>query len=217
MSRLLVTFVIGKLDWAQPLIPFMRGYASRTGADFLEVKWFPQQKEEYHGNPNWSCVQFLKDFVRQTRYEEVLMVDSDVLFLPSCPNLFDTPGDLVCSPDQAWRSKDQRYRDWLARNYPDSPELTAEGPYFNAGVLLFRRDAVAKLDLAGPYPNDYANDQDFLNMRVGEAELDVRWLDDKFNQRHVGHRQKALAENHILHFVGGAKSHIEPYTTFLQT
>lgn len=213
--RLIVTFVIGHLPWSEPLIKNYRDYASKSGADFLEIKWFPECSEHYHGNPNWSCVEFLKKFALQDYYTEVLMIDCDVMFLPSCPNLFEIPGGLVCSPDQAWSSKDLRYKEWLERNYPSSPELHENGKYFNAGVLLFRRDEVRKLDLAGPYPDDYANDQDFLNMRVGEAGIPVTWLGFEFNQREVWDRQKALSGNHILHFVGNAKSEIEHFARFL--
>lgn len=202
MNRLIVTFVIGKLLYAEWCLPSMREYASRCGADFLEVKWLHEIDKEYHGNPNWSCVHFLKAFARQDHYGEVLMLDADVLVLDECPNLFDMPGDLICVPDSAWPEKDDRYRNWLSRNYPNSSELGVKGAYFNAGVLLFRREAVARMDLAGPYPDDYANDQDFLNMRAGEAGLDVKWLGYEFNQRHVSNVAHTIRHNHILHFVG---------------
>jgi hypothetical protein len=206
--RLLTTFVIGRLPWFEHLLPSFRRYASSSGADFQEVKWFPEMGTEFHGNPNWSCVAFLKRFARQDYY-------SDVLFLPSCPNLFDFPGDLVCVPDAAWPLKDDRYWSWVERNYPQSCELKAEGSYFNAGVLLFRLDAVRKMNLEGPYPDDYPNDQDYLNMRVGEAKLDITWIGPEYNQRQVWDRHSALVNNHVLHFVGRSKDQVPAYTRFL--
>ncbi len=208
MSRLIATFVIGKLDWAEPMIPFMRAYASRTGADFLEVKWFPEQGIDYPNKATWVVVEFLKDFIRQDRYDEVLLLDADVLVLPSCPNLFEKPGDLLCAPDQAWPVRDERFWQWLDRHFPGNPFHGVSGPYFNSGVLLIRKEAALWLNLEGPYPVDHPTDQNFLNLRSLEARLDVRWLGYEFNQRDFSDPQKAIRENHILHFVGKAKDRI---------
>lgn len=213
--RLITTFVIGKLAHVEHTLPAMREYASKCEADFLEVKWLHDDDGYFHNNPNYSCVEHLRYFGEQNYYDEVLMLDADVLPLPWAPVLFDLPGDLLCDADQAWPTKDARYRAWLSRNYPDSSEMTAEGPYFNAGVLLFRRDAAQKLDLRPPYPHDYANDQDLLNMRVGEAGLSVNWLGPEFNQRHVRKSPlSVLRANHILHFVG-CKDEIPKYAKLI--
>lgn len=214
--RLITTFLIGSLDCANYTIPYMREYASRCTADFLEVKWLYDFDGRFHGNPCYSCVQQLVNFAQQDYYDELLMLDIDVLPLPWAPSLFDMEGDVLCSPDQAWPVKDERYHSWISRNYPDSSEIDAEGPYFNAGVLLFRRDAARKLDLDPPYPNDFANDQDFLNMRVAEAGLSVNWLGEDFNQRHVGGGcMQTLRDANILHFCG-CKHEAKRYYEFLK-
>lgn len=216
--RLIVTFAIGGMPWAAASIASMRGYASKVGADFHEVKWFPAESSRpYKGNPNWAFVDFLKRFREQDYYKEVLVLDCDVLILPSCPNLFETRGDLVCALDQAWTTKDDRYKKWIVEHFPDSTENASsiDDPYFNAGVLLFRLEALRSLNLDPPYPDSYAYDQDFLNMRTAEAGIGITWIGEEYNQRNVNDRQWTLANNHILHFVGGAKRQLTEYADFL--
>lgn len=201
-NRLVATCIIGKLTGAEFCVEALREYASKSGADYHEMKWMHNIHDEYHGHPNWCVVDFLRHFAAQDFYTEVLVVDCDVLIRKTCPNLFDLPGDLVCAPDQCWPTKDERYRAWLSRNFPNSPEVKKDGDlYFNAGVLLFRLDALRRMDLRGPYPDDYALDQDFLNMRAGEAGLDITWLDERFNQRWLPSPGE-VGNNQILHFIG---------------
>ena len=216
--RLIVTFAIGGMPWVDASVASMRGYASKVGADFHEVKWFPEESgKSYNGNPVWAFVDFLKRFQEQDYYKEVLVLDCDVLILPSCPNLFETRGDLVCALDQAWTTKDDRYKKWIAKHYPDSTENASslDDPYFNAGVLLFRLDALRALNFDPPYPNEMGYDQDFLNMRTAEAGIDITWIGEEYNQRNVNDRQWTLANNHILHLVGGGKERLMDYADFL--
>jgi hypothetical protein len=218
--RLIVTFAIGDMPWVGPSVESMREYASKVGADFHEVKWFPDESgKPYNNNPVWAFVDFLKRFREQDYYKEVLVLDCDVLVLPSCPNLFDIEGDLICSLDQVWPVKDGRYKEWIAKYFPESVENTrgVEDPYFNAGILLFRLEALRALDLDPPYPDEGCWDQDFLNMRTAEAGIEITWVGEEYNQRNVDECQwpestgeplkkstilETAANNHILHFVG---------------
>ncbi len=58
-------------------------------------------------------------------------------------------------------------------------------------------------------------DQDFLNMRTAEAGIDITWIGEEYNQRNVNDRQWTLANNHILHLVGGGKERLMDYADFL--
>jgi len=197
----------------------MRGYASKVGADFHEVKWFPDESSKpYNGKPVWAFIDFLKRFREQDYYKELLVLDSDVLILSSCPDLFERKGGLVCALDQVWPKKDNRYREWVAKHFPDSTEneSVVDEPYFNAGVLLFRLDALRTINFDPPYPDEMGYDQDFLNMRVAEAGIDVTWVGEEYNQRNVDDRQKTITNNHILHFVGGGKERLMEYADFLR-
>jgi hypothetical protein len=198
----------------------MREYASKVGADFHEVKWFPDRDRLYNGSAYFVLVDFLKRIRQQDYYTEVLTLDCDTLIMKGCPNLFEMSGDLLCAQDQPWPVKDARYLAWLMRNFPASSECAVveneKLPYFNSGVLLFRVDALRRMNLDGPYPNDYPPDQDYLNMRVGEAALDVTWLTNHFNQRHLSDRAWAVGHNHILHFIGPQKKDLMEFDRFLR-
>lgn len=213
--RLVATCIVGALPHAKYCVNSLREYASNVGADYAEMKWFPRLHTEYNGNIYWVVVDFLRRFSEQEYYTEILITDCDVLILPGCPNLFDLPGDLICAQDQPWPVKDQRYLAWVSRNFPNSSELSgSEGlPYFNSGVLLFRLDALRRMDLSGPYPDDYPPDQDYLNMRVGECGLDVNWVGNEFNQRNLSDPVGAIRNNHILHFIN-QKNKMERYHAF---
>lgn len=212
--RQIVTFAIGYREHLDMTVESMRKYASEVGADFCEMKFFPEMDGTYNGNPCYSCVEWLKFFARQEYYDEVLMLDDDVLIAPGSPNIFEKVGDMACVTDAAWRRKDTRYRCWLRRNFPAHVSTTDDNaPYFNAGVLLFRKQAATRMDLEGPYPDDFANDQDFLNMRSEEAGLDINWLGDDYNWRDVDNRRET-ARAHFLHFVGGQKHNIKYWFDF---
>jgi len=216
--RLIVTFAIGGMPWVGASVASMRAYASKVGADFHEVKWFPDESgKPYNNNPVWAFVDFLKRFREQDYYKELLVLDCDVLILPSCPDLFEMDGDLICSSDQAWPTKDGRYKKWVAKYFPESTEnACGDGdPYFNAGILLFRLEALRTLNLEPPYPDEMGYDQDFLNMRTSEAGISITWVGEEYNQRNVDDRQWTLANNHILHFVGGGKARLMDYANFL--
>ena len=217
--RLVATCVVGNLPWAHKSVASMREYASKVGADFHEVKWFPDKDKVYNGNLYYVLVSMLKRLREQDYYTEVLALDCDTLIMKDCPNLFEMSGDLLCAQDQPWPVKDARYLAWLGRNFPTSSECAiaadAKLPYFNSGVLLFRVEALRRMNLDGPYPDDYPPDQDYLNMRVGKAALNVTWLTNHFNQRHLGDRTWAVRYNHILHFIGPQKNDLIEFANFL--
>lgn len=218
--RLIATCVIGNLHWAHKSVESMREYASKSGADFLEVKWFHDRDNKYNGNVYYVLVDLLRRLRDQNYYTEILALDCDTLIMNDCPNMFDIPGDLVAAPDQPWPVKDARYKAWVARNFPTSTENDIELdvlPYFNSGVLLFRLEALRRMNLEGPYPDDYPPDQDYLNMRAGEAGISINWLTNQFNQRNLSDRQWAIKYNHILHFIGPQKTRLIEFANFLKT
>jgi lipopolysaccharide biosynthesis glycosyltransferase len=87
-------------------------------------------------------------------------------------------------PDHYWPVKDKRYRDYVEKHWPEKAGNIHDGqPYFNAGVLLVRLSARGKIDLSGPYPDDFQHDQDYLNMRVENSDLKPVFLDQRWNQR----------------------------------
>lgn len=197
----------------------MRQYAAKVGADFSEIKT-PRRPHIYNGNPAWECVEILRSFVAQEYYDEILILDCDVVVTPSCPNLFDIAGDMLCVADVDGVGGD-RFGGWVSDFFPDSVAASqaACAPYFNAGVLLFRRDAALRLCLDGPYPNRWGFDQDYLNLRVLEAGINVTWLSAAFNYIWKLSEESARpnsfsaigASQHIVHFVGDSKSRIKDF------
>jgi hypothetical protein len=81
MKRLVATYGIGQLLYLRPAVESMRAYCSQVGADFWEIKFFPEAGE-YGESPAWLHIEALKRFRAQTYYDELLLLDADVLILP---------------------------------------------------------------------------------------------------------------------------------------
>lgn len=198
--NLVATFNFGDVDYARYTVPYMRAYAERVGADFIEYKQFPN-RSHYPSPPGWFHLEALRLFREQSYYQNLLLLDADQLVLPACPNVFEQVGDcLVAVQDMGMPEGGPHYADWCRQTMGETP---VSGPYFNGGMLLLSLSTAKRLErcLAGPYPDGC--DQDFLNQRVRRFDR-VQWWPHEFNWLAPQFRDGAL-QKYIVHFVGGHK------------
>jgi len=201
--NLLSTLTIGDPWYAQYTVPWMRRYASRCGADFLEIR----QRHAYTMESTcmaWARLDALARFARQTDYERLMVVDADCVILPHCPDLFaQTENRIRAVADMGTPAVDARYVEWCRHFLGAAPR---HDQYFNAGMILIGRKAAQALlpHLVGPYPDEPYWEQDFLNFRVQEA-FEVDFLPLSFNWLAPQFEEAARAQN-IVHFVGRYKS-----------
>lgn len=170
--------------------PFMAGYASRIGADFVSLH---RQAE----NPYLEKLR-LGDYLGL--YERVLFLDTDVIVRPDCPDLFQlVPADCFGA--------------WLASNH--SPQFDREieqlqqqlgnigwqKTYFNSGVMVAsRQHREAFAPVTASYHEPF--DQGLLNYRVQKLGYRIFDIGHRFNHTGVASLTADRFESYIIHFAG---------------
>jgi lipopolysaccharide biosynthesis glycosyltransferase len=200
--RLVATVNIDDTWYADRTVPFMRDYAQRVNADFLEFRNFPQ-RSQFGSWLGWFKVEAIRHFAEQSYYDQLLLLDADVLVLPHCRDVFELlDGQIAVVADMAMPTVDERFRGWCDRHFGESP---AGGSYFNTGVMLVPHDAALRVleHLDGPYPDESFYDQDFLNLRIPQHEK-LHWLPKQFNWLAPQFKEASLKQQ-IIHFAGDWK------------
>lgn len=218
-KRLVTTAVIGKLDYqADRIVPSMRAYAKRLGADF-ELRTEFSEKSDYGNCPYYVAVDSIRKFTEQTQYEELLFLDADVLVLPDSPDIFGELGQdgVAVAADLYHKTQDTHFKDWLLENGQPLNAYTEGSPYYNSGVMVFRRAAAQTLNFDGPYPSCPWFDQDWLNLRLAQSGLRVKPLDRVWNFWPEGKVLADLEKGNFIHFVGPRKHLIGTYEARVAT
>lgn len=113
--------------------PILKNYASRCDADFIVI-----DKEVYNlGSFHYEIMQCHDLF---DRYERLLIIDSDVIITPSCPNLFDiVPEDCVGTifEDKYSRKSDRINR--IRKVQEQWGDIGWKRGYMNMGVYVCSR------------------------------------------------------------------------------
>ena len=73
--NLVATYNFGDVWYADYTVPFMRRYAERAGADFLEFKCFPN-RHLYGPVHSWFHVEAIKILAGQGYYQTMLLLDA---------------------------------------------------------------------------------------------------------------------------------------------
>jgi lipopolysaccharide biosynthesis glycosyltransferase len=207
--RLIATYNIGNLPYAEYTVPFMRRYAEKVGADFVEHRDFPG-RPAFGSAAHWFSIQAIKAFAVQEVYEQLLLVDADVLILPRCRDLFEIAPDRIgVVQDMGVPMVAEGFRRWCREHYD---ELPVEGKYFNAGLLVIPRAAALRLlsHLTGPYPEGTFRDQNYLNLKLSKREL-LAWLPQEFNWLAPQFKEASLKQQ-MVHFVGEWKKLLPWYS-----
>ena len=197
--RLVATFNFGDLWYADYTVPFMRRYAERIGADFLELKRFPDQ-QLYGLVHAWFHVEAIRILAAQSYYKTMLLLDADQVVMPGCPDVFAlSGGKIAVVQDMGIPEVNDRFRDWCRSHYDEEP---LPGPYFNAGMLVVPLEAARRLTsrLGGPCPSGLLADQHFLNLRIRKHE-EIVWLPHELNWLAPQFVEASLRKH--VHFVTG--------------
>ena len=143
--------------------------------------------------------------LRLSQYDQVLLLDSDLLVLEDFSEIFTLPGDVVCC--RAGEDK----KDFTVRFSPEG----VTGPMFNSGVLMLSKavrggdwfDRAAELVLAKR--NTPLQDQSVFNMLLRENA--TMYLPQTYNYKLDFRKDNFLARGEplrsakILHFIGPGK------------
>ena len=211
--RLVATINFGSVWYAEQTVPFMRRYAQRIGADFLEITRFANPAV-FGPNPIWAKIEAIQFLASQSRYRSMLLLDADILILPTCPDIFQQDvGNIAIVQDMGIPNVDDRFRQWCRHYFDATP---ANGPYFNSGVLVINKQAAVRCAsiLKGPYPNGWAAEQHYLNLMLPRHEQ-LTWLPHSFNWLAPQFRDGSLKQN-LVHFVGDHKKLLPDFVKFAE-
>ena len=211
--NLVATFNFGDVPYARHTVPYMRAYAKRCGADFIEHREFPR-RDLYPPGASWFHLDAIRDFAQQDHYKTLLLLDADQLVMPSCPNLFVMTGDRIRAVVDMGMPDGDDFSGWCLE---ELKEAAIVGPYFNAGLLVVPLAAARRIApfLCGPYPQHRLKEQHFLNQRVRQHES-IDWLSKDFNWLAPQLRDAAL-QQHIVHFVGPHKGLLDQFIPALES
>ena len=201
----MVTAAIGYLPWLDHTRPYLLEYAPRTGADFQEVKWFPEI-ENYNNSNYFVLVEILRRFSEQDYYEELLFLDADILVLPQSPNIFEKTTTIALADDWYLPTQAGHFENWIREEGSDGTGHHPDNPYFNSGVVLMTREVAQQIDFSGPYPARPWYDQDWLNDRLNRLDVEVTHLDRAWNFRDFDDPEAALRNGYFLLFCGDITS-----------
>lgn len=210
--KLVATFNLGGVWYAQHTVPYMRKYAAHVNADFTEFTAF-DNVNHYPAKASWLRLEVLRLFAEQSHYDSLVILDLDVLVLPGCPDLFERVGSrLLAVQDMGMPFVSPRYIEWCVRNLAERP---SHARYINAGVLAMSLQTARELSplLEGRYPYSPYMEQDLLNLRA-QNHLAVEFLPVEFNWLAPQFIEGAL-EKHMVHFVGSHKQLLPEFTALV--
>lgn len=178
--------------------PVLKRYAEYCDADFLIIS----ENKELH--PHYRILQ-LYDLFKE--YDRILCIDSDVLIMKSCPNIFDLVSPHFIASiyeDVGSRQEDRRNR--IAKIQNERENIGWKHGYINTGFALFskmHRDLFRNENLY----MDLGYDDILLGYRINKNRYEVYELPCEFNFMSMFTEPwcgKTKGDAHILHYAGRA-------------
>lgn len=212
MQRLVCTYNLNDLAYAQHTLPHIKAYATRMNADFRVLQNFKNQ--ELYNLPQWAILEVIKDFAMQNRWDQMLLIDLDVLMLPHTSDIFELCGDQIgVVQDMAIPHCDEGYFEWCERYFRFRP---VESRYFNVGVMHFPLAAARRMLnlIHNPFPPEWPVDNHFLNMILNGRES-LHWLGHEWNWMAPQYASN-LRDYQIIHFAGTTKHMIPKLASQIQ-
>ena len=213
MKRLIVIPAIGNLDYAAPCIDAWGAYAERHGADLDVMDAFPEKAQ--YGHVMFAPVEVVRRY--RDSVDSLLIVDADTMPTPQAASIFDQipTAEALGVPDINWPTvghvRNNRQKRVLLEAVEDmgitvNGQFPPEAPYFNAGVVLWRRPALQKITLDGKMPSKFPWDQDWMNARFGADGIKVGQLGHEWNCMTPKINAPGTGSNiQIYHFYGWRK------------
>lgn len=117
--------------------PHLKAYAKRCGADFIVLD-HESPVDIHDGNPHYRILK-VKEILED--YDRVLLIDTDTLVLPACPNIFDTvPATMIGSIFEDKGSRAESRRDKMRRMQQTWGDVGWTRGYTNAGVFVLSKE-----------------------------------------------------------------------------
>ena len=184
--------------------PLFKEYAERVGADFMVLDHESGCKE---GNGRWHY-RIFKHRELHEEYDRILLLDTDLLLLPDCPNIFeivdyDKIGTVL--EDRGSRRGDRLHR--MMAIQQQHGDIGWRNKYINNGVFLSskcHKDIYETFD--GSYWLGSGQDDVHMGYKIHKLGFEYHDLGYKFNHMTMfserWNNSPDRFASHIIHYAG---------------
>jgi lipopolysaccharide biosynthesis glycosyltransferase len=207
-----VTLAIGEFYEKMAVFthPLMKQFAEKCDSDFIVINE-PRISKKTSLPPKYEKFQIadLLDI-----YERILFVDTDIIVLPTTPNLFQlVPGDKFAAVSEESFSGSKLEK---KVTQAELGAITWENNYFNSGVMVIPRSAKPLFNATVPELKHWAigdfrkehptllNDQPYLNHAVNKTKTPYFELDSRFNHTRAMPGSNNRFNSYLVHFAGAS-------------
>jgi lipopolysaccharide biosynthesis glycosyltransferase len=184
--------------------PIMKNYAERVGADFLVLSHKPPSDS----GDNRPHYRILKHFELHEQYDRILHLDSDMIVLPDCPNLFEVvPYEKIGTVLEDKGSRRAARRQVIQQIQQKFGPLGWREEYINTGLLLTskcHRDIFQAIN--GEYWTGFGSDDAQLGYLIKKMKYEIMDLPFQYNHMTMFSESWNNSPNrfssHIIHYGG---------------
>lgn len=196
-------------DWAELMHPVFKKYADRVKADFL-ILGESQNVPEASTGIGLGVYQYriMEHYNLHAHYDRILHLDSDMLLMPSCPNLFEVveEGSVGTIYEDVGSRRPQR-AGCIKNAQSKFGDIGWTEGYINTGVFVTsrqHRDIYQKI--AGEYFTDWGTDDIHIGYLINKLGHKVQELPYQFNHMTMfsehWNGSPDRFDSHIIHYAG---------------
>lgn len=196
----------GAEELAQVTHPILKSYAEIWKADFMKLDYQADYLEGY-GMPHYRIMK-LYDLLDE--YDRILMIDSDVLIMPSCPNLFDVvPEDKIGTIYEDKGSRKKPRRELIDAIQIHAGDVGWKEGYINTGVFVVsKKHKPIFQTINGDYWRHTGFDDVHLGYNIHKYGFEITELAYQFNHMSMfsepWNGSPSRFDSYIVHYAGHA-------------
>lgn len=197
-------------DWVPISHPIFKDYASKVGADFLvlDEKLNCEEARTGIGDGLWHF-RIMEHYNLHEEYDRIIQFDSDILLMPSCPNLFEyVPYDRIGTVFEDVGSRAQWRRQCMLQAQQQFGDIGWHSGYINTGVFVTskcHRNIFQSID--GKFFTDWGTDDVHIGYQIKKHDYNVLPLPYQLNHMTMfsepWNGNPDRFDSHIIHYAGG--------------
>ncbi len=196
----------GAEELAQVTHPILKSYAKIWKADFMKLDY----QADYLQGYGMGHYRIMKLYDLLDEYDRILMIDSDVLIMPSCPNIFDVvPKEMIGTIYEDKGSRAKARSELISAVQRKFGDVGWSEGYINTGVFVVskkHKDIFQTID--GEYWRDTGFDDVHLGYNIHRLGFEVAELSYKFNHMSMfsesWNNRADRFNSYIIHYAGQA-------------
>jgi|TARA_R110001599_G_scaffold260063_1_gene460502 lipopolysaccharide biosynthesis glycosyltransferase len=184
--------------------PILKKYADRVGADFMVLSHEPPS-DSGDGRPHYRI---LKHYDLHEKYDRILHIDSDMIVMPNCPNLFDVvPYNKIGTVLEDKGSRKQPRQNLILESQREYGFVDWHEEYINTGLIMTskcHRDIFQSI--GGKYWTGFGSDDVQLGYLIKKNKFEIMDLPFQYNHMTMFSEDWNANPNrfksHIIHYGG---------------